>query len=173
MPRCTVTTRIAAAMFAFTMSWTARAASTTSMPSGRATARRARRVAASGDSVHAAGEARGVEVPEQEVGVGDGRLGAAPSVARGPGHRRRPTAARPGARRRRRRQAMLPPPAPTSARSTAGIFTGKPVPARVPPKLPLPPTWKSWVTARPAVAHDADLGGGAAHVERDDVVARR
>ena len=92
---------------------------------------------------HATGEAAGIEVAEQEVGVGDGRIGAAAPVARRARQRRPPTAGRRAARRRRRStRCSRRRRRPRRGRRSV-IFTGNPVPARVPPKLPLPPTWKS------------------------------
>ena len=67
----------------------------------------------------AAGQRRRVQVAEDDVGVGDGRLGAAEVVAERPGEApalRGPTCSAPPASS----QTIEPPPAPTSARSMAG-----------------------------------------------------
>ena len=171
MPRCTVTTRMAAAIAAFTMSWTARAASTTSMPSGPATSRLERGSAALGRQRHAAGELRGVEVAEHEVGVGDGRLGAAAAVAGGAGiGARRPgadpeaaavdggDAAAPGAHLGQVDDRELERDAGAGAGAAEAALAAD----------------LEVVGDRGAsVAHDARLGGGAAHVERDHVAGAR
>src|SRR5215475_6922979 len=67
--------RAAAAMFSFTTRWMPQAAAVTSSPSGCATV-----------EAHAAAEEElGVEIAEQQVGVGDGGLAAPEVVAGGPG----------------------------------------------------------------------------------------
>ena len=129
-PRSTVTTRSAR-----TISWLA----TRTMPSAVSSsleAERARRApataasAALGVELDAPGERRvGGEVAEQQVGVGDGRLGAAAPVAGRARDRRRPSAARPAARRpgrasrssrrRRRRCGRRPSAAGSRARRSS------------------------------------------------------
>ena len=75
----------------------------------------------------AAEETIGAEPAEHEIGVGDGRLGAAVAVADRPRLRRRrfrgPTRSAPPVPTR----AMLPPPVPTSWMSIIGICIGRPV----------------------------------------------
>ena len=71
----------------------------------------------------AAEEVRGVEAAEHQVGIGDGRRGAAAAVAGGAGAApalRGPTRSAPPASI----HASLPPPAPTSTRSITGVRTG-------------------------------------------------
>ena len=95
--------------------------------------------------------------PEQEVRVGDGRARAAAPVAGRPGSAPAlsgPTRSAPPASR----QTIEPPPAPTVCRSTVGRRTGSPADAR------------SVDTARRAARDQANVGRGAAHVERDRVV---
>ena len=97
-----------------------------------ATSRPTRRAEVGGDTAgaldvqrHAAAEevAR-VEAAEQQVGVGDGELGAEAVAGRSRARRRR-CAGRRAARRRCRRATIEPPPAPTVWMSITGSRTGK------------------------------------------------
>ena len=66
---------------------------------------------------------------------------------------------------------MLPPPALTSARSMTGRRMGWPVPCSQRPTLPWPPTLVLGGGLDAAVLDEARLGGGAAHVEGDEIRA--
>ena len=88
------------------------------------------RAAAPGWSLHrAAGEIVGIDVAQDQVGVGDGRLRAAAPVA----DRAQASTMRSPARPRSRPAlacAIEPPPAPISTRSIAWMFIGRPLPGR-------------------------------------------
>ena len=155
-----------------TTSMTAAAAVRASTPSGSASRLRDGGFGGRVIDRQVAGEQRAlVEIAEQQVAVGDGRLGAAAAVAR----RARasapallgPTRSAPA----RSTQAIEPPPADTSARSITGTRIGWPVPCIQ--RLPLepPPTSYSGRGLVLAVADQAGLGGGAAHVEGEQVAA--
>ena len=108
----------------------------------------------------AAEEAVGAEPAEHEVGVGDGRLGAAAAVA--DRARLRARALRPDMQARRpSTRAIEPPPVPTSWMSIIGDLHrqagGVAADQRAAGHQHL------------AVVDDAGLGGGAAHVEGDGV----
>ena len=100
-PRCTVTTRMAAAMVATAMARTARAASTgPDMPSGAATLVFKAFSAAATSRCTSSARPAGIEIAEHEIGIGDGGLAAAAAVARRPrvgACRARPDPQRPGA----------------------------------------------------------------------------
>ena len=132
MPRSTVITRSARTISAL---------ATRTMPSAHASrveararrparsTARVRRVRRRASTPPASGHV-GVEVAEDEVGVGDRRLGAAAPVARRARARRPrcagPTrSAPPGSR-----QAIEPPPAPTVWMSTIGSASGRPPTSR-------------------------------------------
>ena len=115
----------------------------------------------------AAREPGGIEVAEEEVGVGDGGLGAAAAVARGPGHRARRL--RPDAQR----AAGIDPRDAAAARADLGEVDGRdlhrePGAGARAAEAALAAHLEVVGDRGLAVAHDADLGGGAAHVEGDD-----
>ena len=75
----------------------------------------------------AAGEIIGVEITEQQVGIGDRRLSSAAAIGAGPGAEPAlcgPTAGKPSGFK----WAMLPPPAPISIISIIGAMKGSPLP---------------------------------------------
>ena len=113
-------------------------------------------------SVHlAAEEAVGAEPAEHQVGVGDGRLGAAAAVAGRTGHRA--GALRADAQRLPvSTRAIEPPPVPTSWMSIIGIWTGS--------ACVVAADQRRAGRQHLAVVDHAGLGGGAAHVEGDGVV---
>ena len=71
-------------------------------------------------------EMAGVDVAEDEVGVGNGRFGAALSVAGGAGIVPPRSPAPPRARRLLSTRAMLPPPAPMDSTPSIGMASGTP-----------------------------------------------
>ena len=85
-PRSTACTRAALAMFSSTISATATAACSAAMPASFAPDPRCERALGLGhiDRDLAAGEARRVDLADHQVGVRHGRLGAAAAVAGGP-----------------------------------------------------------------------------------------
>ena len=111
-------------MWLLTMVWIPWAASRTSMPRGPAMLVRTASSRLFHRQLHGtAGEVAGVQVAEEEAGVGDGRLGAAHIVGRGPGEApalRGPTLKAPLPST----QAMLPPPAPMVFISSIGWRRG-------------------------------------------------
>ena len=138
------------------------AAAMGSRSSGSATrslsARRARREI---EPHLAAEKAVGAEPAEQEIGVGDRRLGAAEAVAHRPRRRRRRSAGRRAARRRCATRAIEPPPVPTSWMSTIGDLQRQ--------AAGIAADHRAAGHQHLAAVDHAGLRGGAAHVEGDRV----
>ena len=86
----------------------------------------ARRSAAAGSRASAAERGVGGDAAGDQVGVGDGGVGASAAVAGRARDRRRRSAARRPVRRRRRCEAIDPPPAPMVWMSSDGKRTGYP-----------------------------------------------
>ena len=157
-PRSIERTRMALAMFSLAMSTTACAALGASSPGARPARRRfARGLGLELD--RAAEEVVRVEPAQRQIGVGDGHLLAAGVVAdAGPDRRRRSAG--------RREQAALVDP---GDRAAAGADGGR----RRRRGRPAGRTRsRSWSSRRLAVADQADVAGGAAHVEGDCLLGR-
>ncbi len=158
-PRRTETSRTPSAMFVLTMRWMPLAAAMRSMPSAGGNridgALGGRQV----EPAVAAEEIVRVEIAEHEVGVGDGRLGAALAVA---------------GRSRHRAGAFRP-----DMQDAAGIDPRDRAAAGADAR-DVEAVQRDAVAAdlavhdqrRRAVHHQADIGRGAAHVERDQVWLR-
>ena len=155
-PRSTETARIARTMLATTMPSMPCAVRSTreAEPLGERRDRLARQAVV---ERHAAAEQASRREPaEHEVGVGDGRLRAAPAVAGGPGLRA-------GALRPDLHQAVAIEPRDRAAAGADGVDVER----RQPHRKALDPFVER--RAGGAVADQRDVGAGAAHVERDDI----
>ena len=148
--------RTASHMCASMMATVATAASSASSPSGLPTAARAWRAPSTSRSSRPLQNAVGVEAAQDQVGVGHGGLGPAPPVA----HRARDAARRfgPDGERAGAVAAERPAAGPDGVHVDHREGDAVAVPP-VPVRLHL----------RPAVADQADVVAGAAHVDADDV----
>ena len=156
-PRSTETTRMPRAIVALATRRMPEAASIRSRPSGSAMRVTIACVAASASSVSSPPSLRiAAEAAEHEIGVGDGRLRAAAAVAGGTRHRL-------GAARADPQRAALVDPRDRAAAGADRVDVDDrdadrdAVERRLARHL------------RAAVEHQADVGAGAAHVDRDDV----
>ena len=120
----------------------------------------ARAPALGGDGHPTAEQGYRVQPAEHEVGVGDGRPLAAAAIRRpGPAGLRR-SSGRLSAGRRDPPRRWMPPPAPMVWMSSVRARTGK------------PPISRTFFFAGMPVLDQADIGGGATHVEGDEVRRR-
>ena len=166
MPRCTVTTWMAAAMSALTTSCTARAASASVEPEGLGHRMGQAHPRPTVESDTPPARRDRVEVAEHQVGVGHRRLGAAAAVAGRPGHGPR----RPGADPQRA-AGVDPRDAAAAGADLGQVDDGdldREAGARAGAAEAALAADLEVVgdPGRPS-AHDARLGRGAAHVERD------
>ena len=168
LPRSTAWMRAADAMFSLTELVDAPGGAHQVQAERPADARLDRRAPPRAVEPHRAAEEEvRIEVAEHQVGVGHGRLGAALAVAGRPGLGA--GAVRPDLERPRPSiRAMLPPPAPISIISITGTLTGRPLPFL---KRYLRSTSNCGAISGSPSLDQAGLGGGAAHVEREQARA--
>ena len=167
-PCSAMCTRAALAMFSLTMSWMPHASSVADRPTRPASRSTAACGGRAGRAHLAAHEIVGVEIAEQEVGVGDGRLACRPARRRpGPGSEPAlagPTFSKPISST----WAMLPPPAPISISSMVGDADGQ---AAALDEALLARGLEAVRGQRLAAVDERELGGGAAHVEGEEIAA--